>query len=218
MTYEANPRRKALRLQVKNGLQADLVFDESAAVFEPMSICTQIGRNGWVYAHKVAGVPAYGHISGSFGQVNLRDVDAYAHHDFSAGYMRRETFWNWACLSGRLEDGRSIGLNLSCGVNETSYSENCIWLDGRCIATGLAQFHYDQDNPMTPWVVTAGNEHVRLRFVPEGAHREQFNTGIMASNFKQIFGRFNGEIRTDDGETLPIVNQYGFVEDQYAKW
>ncbi len=216
--YDEAPRQKRLKVSIGQSLQAELCVDETAANFEPMSINSQIGRNGWVYAHKVAAVPVTGTVSGDFGRYDMQTIKAYGHHDFSAGYMRRETFWNWACFSGELEDGRSVGLNVSCGVNETSYSENCYWVAGACNSAGLAQFSYEQDDPMLPWVVTFSHGDSRLTFQPEGLHQERMNIGLIASNFKQVFGRFDGYIQTTDGERLEIVNQYGFVEDQYAKW
>jgi hypothetical protein len=44
------------------------------------------------------------------------------------------------------------------------------------------------------------------------------NLGLFASNFNQLFGRFDGELRLKDGRSLTIDGQYGFVEEQYAKW
>lgn len=217
-SYEGQPRRKTVTVDLGDKLKASLCLDETAAQFQPMSLNTQIGRNGWVYAHKVAAVPVTGTVNGDFGNYDAASIGAYGHHDFSAGYMRRETFWNWACFSGELEDGRAIGLNVSSGVNETGYSENCFWLGGECHNAGMAQFDYDQDDPMKPWKVRFANGSGRLEFIPEGLHKETMNLGLLAGNFKQVFGRFNGQLKTADGEVLTIKNQYGFVEDQYAKW
>ena len=61
--------------------------------------------------------------------------------DWSCGFMRRETAWNWASLAGVLADGRAVGLNLAAGVNETGMTENALWLEGRCIKLGQARFN-----------------------------------------------------------------------------
>src|SRR5699024_11507444 len=91
------------------GLTLDLVMQEEAN-YQPMSLCTRTGINGWVYANKVAGVPVSGTLRrGKETQI----ISAYGHHDFSAGYMRRQTFWNWACFSGDLLV-LLIGLIYSC--------------------------------------------------------------------------------------------------------
>lgn len=75
--------------------------------------------------------------------------------------MRRETCWNWACLSGVL-DGVEIGLNLSCGVNETSFSENCLWLNRILLPVSGVHFVYRRDNLLTPWHMF-GRFHGTLR-------------------------------------------------------
>ena len=216
MTYRDDPRRKTLEVSLGRGFAIDAALDETAAGFEPMSICTRAGMAGWVYAHKVAAVPTTGTVRCDLGTFDLAEVGAYGHHDFSAGYMRRETFWNWACLSGEV-DGRALGLNVSCGVNETSYSENCVWLDGRVLPVGLARFDYDRRDLMRPWHVTTADGAVDLSFQPEGRHLERTNLLLLASNFAQIFGRFDGEVRVGD-EVLAVRDRWGFVEEQYAKW
>ena len=190
---------------------------DEGADYQPMSLCTRTGVNGWVYANKVAGKAVTGTLTRN-GQVqDLSALGACGHHDFSAGYMRRETFWNWACLSGRVND-TLVGLNLSCGVNETTYSENCLWVDNVMVPTDGVVFDYQRDDLMQPWHIRSLCGQVTLRFTPSGNHRERLNLGLFASNFNQLFGRFDGELRLKDGRTLPIESLYGFVEEQYAKW
>jgi hypothetical protein len=215
--YDDHPRRKGLTVELSNGVSAQIEFNEHDANFQPMSLCTQAGRRGWVYAHKVAAVPVIGKIKCEFGEFDLAEINACGHHDFSSGFMRRETFWNWACISGKLDDNRLVGLNVSSGVNETSYSENCAWLEGRLFPLGQARFGYNWDDTLQPWKVTTACGGVSLEFQPAGAHTERLDAGLVKSNFKQIFGRFNGQIVCGD-ETLVIKDLYGFVEDQYAKW
>lgn len=219
ITADIHPRVVTLDVHLKSGLTANVSFDlDDDPVFQPMSVCTQIARHGWVFTQKIAGVACRGTVTGPFGQIDLAEVGAYAHYDYSVGYMRRETFWNWACFAGNA-DGQAIGLNLSCGVNETSYSENCFWVDGVLHPVGLATFDYDRRDPSSrAWHVSTADGAIALDFVPEGIHVEKVNAFLIVSDFKQLFGRFSGTIRTHDGTTIEITDQYGFVEDQYSKW
>lgn len=187
-----------------------------APAYEPMSLCTRIGINGWVYANKVAGVRVDGTLRTGAGEASLAAHNAFGHHDFSSGYMRRETFWNWACMSGEA-GGMRLGLNLSCGVNETSFTENCLWLDDELIKVSTTVFDYDRDNLLNDWHIETGDGAVSLHFQPLGRHVERLNLGLFASNFNQLFGRFQGHVRRPDGTQL-AVELYGFVEEQYAKW
>jgi hypothetical protein len=59
---------------------------------------------------------------------------------------------------------------------------------------------------------------VELRFEGRGLHREQTTLGVLASNYKQIFGRFTGVLRPIGRPAVRIDNLWGFVEDQYVKW
>ena len=182
-----------------------------------MCLNTPCAANGWVYAQKVAGVRCRGTVRSSLGEFDLAAIDAFAHHDWSAGYMRPETYWNWACLSGQAGAQR-VGLNLSCGVNETSFTENCFWLDGELIKVDTARFAFDRGKPMLPWQIDSHDGQVQLRFEAHGLHQERLNLGVLASNFKQIFGRFSGVLRPLGRPEVVIDNLWGFVEDQYVKW
>ncbi|MHA6493864.1 DUF2804 domain-containing protein [Pseudomonas borbori] len=213
----ATPRQKRLLVELDDGTRIDACFSEQQPAFQPMCLNTPTAVNGWVYAQKVAGVRCQGEVRSSLGDFDLTAIDAFAHHDWSAGYMRPETNWNWACLSGQAGAQR-VGLNLSCGVNETSFSENCFWLDGELIRCDGVRFEFDRDHALRPWRIESGDGQVQLRFDAYGLHAERMNLGILASNFKQIFGRFSGVLRPQGRPAVTIDNLWGFVEDQYVKW
>ncbi|MGH8493869.1 MAG: DUF2804 domain-containing protein [Moraxellaceae bacterium] len=212
--YQEAPRQKTLSVKLGDDFLLEAAMPEAG--FEPMSLCTRTAYSGWVYANKTAGLHITGHLLHKGRDTDLASIGAMGHHDFSCGFMRRETFWNWACFSG-MAGGHRIGLNLSCGVNETSFTENCLWIDGRLVKVNLTRFDFRQDDLMLPWQVRSDDGLVNLRFTPAGMHREQLNAGLVASNFKQLFGRFDGELHVD-GKRIAITGLPGFVEDQYAKW
>ncbi len=206
---------KHLLVDLDDRTRIEASFSEQQ--LQPMCICTPTAVNGWVYAQKVAGVRCRGSVSSALGDFDLTALNAFAHHDWSAGYMRPETFWNWACLSGEVK-GTRVGLNLSCGVNETSFSENCYWLDGELLQVGGVHFQFNRDEPLQPWRIVSGDGQVELEFRGHGLHREQLNLGLLASNFKQVFGCFQGVLRPPGRAPVLIDNLWGFVEDQYVKW
>lgn len=226
MRYQLNSlgeRRKTLDIDFGSELKLQAEMIETPE-YETMSLCTPCSINGWVYAQKTAALPVIGEIHCEFGTMNLKELNTHGHHDFSAGYMRRETFWNWACLSGSLKSQKKntpaipIGLNVSWGVNETGYSENCFWLDNVIHPLPLVQFKFDRDDEHSTWRIKSVNQQIDLSFTPEGMHKEHVNAYFMASNFKQIFGRFHGYLITETGKRYDIENLYGFVEDHYSKW
>ena len=221
MRYQLNSqgeRRKALDIDFGSELKIQAKMFESND-FQTMALCTPCAVNGWVYAQKTAALNVSGLVECQLGNFDLQDSNCYGHHDFSAGYMRRETFWNWACFSGTSNSkSQALGLNVSWGVNETGYSENCFWVGNHLHTLPQVQFKFDRDDEHSNWRISSQNKQINLSFKPEGMHKERLNAGLMATNFKQIFGRFNGYLMTEDGQRFEIENQYGFVEDQYSKW
>ena len=97
--------RAASTCSSASGLAIDASFEEEAPPIQPMCICTPAGPTGWVYARKTAGHAVSGTLRWDGRSLDLAAIGARGHHDWSAGYMRRETFWNWGCLAG-VVDGR----------------------------------------------------------------------------------------------------------------
>lgn len=207
---------KQLLVEFKDGLYIDLQFEDGPP-YEPMRICTQTGATGWTYAQKVAGVAATGVVNSELGEFDLAKLNAFAHHDFTAGYLRRETHWHWACFSGVASSGETLGLNLSCGVNETSFTENCFWCDGKLVKVDTVLFEFDPDDLDQTWLISSYDQKIELRFTPLGAYRTRQNALIAATDFNQLFGYFDGVIRTADKD-IKVDRMYGFAERQYAKW
>lgn len=218
MTASESPRRRHLWVRLAAGVEVDATFDEEAPAIEPMRIATRAGATGFVYARKTAATPVSGTIACEGRRFDLAALGVLGHHDWSAGFMRRETFWNWGCLAGRLTDGRTLGMNVSCGVNETSFRESCFWLDGRLHTTGSVAFDYDRRDLMSPWRMRDDEGRLDVAFVPEGSHAEKTNALVVATNFHQLFGRYHGRLRTREGETVEVDGLLGYAEEHYAKW
>ncbi len=217
VTMTAVQGRHEKRLQVElDDLEIDMAFVD-APPFETLRICTQTGATGWTYAQKVAGVPATGTVRCALGEFNLEEINAYAHHDFTAGYLRAQTNWYWACLSGRAASGEVIGCNLSSGVNESGVTENCLWCDGRLFKVDSVLLECDEDDLERPWEISSHDGAVALVFTPLGAYRARRNLWLAGNNFQQLFGRFDGVIRCGEREIV-VRDMGGFAERQYLKW
>ena len=209
-----NGRRK-LHLELASGETVEAEFLEDG--IEPLRICTQAGVNGWVYVRKTAGSPVIGKIDCDLGKFDLEKLGVYGHNDYSVGFMRRETFWNWASFTGKIEKG-VIGINLSCGVNETSFSENSLWLNGERFQMPLVSFQYDKRDLKKDWKIVSSDGVIDLVFKPEGNYRENINAFIVASNFNQLYGKYFGKIKISPTKSIKINGMYGYAEDHYAKW
>ncbi|MCX8072466.1 MAG: DUF2804 domain-containing protein [Candidatus Binatia bacterium] len=212
------PRSRQLIADLPGRLVIEAEWDEESPPTKPMRICTRSGAAGWVFARKTAGQQVRGTLETKNGRVDLASVGTLGHRDWSAGYMRRETHWLWGCLAGRANTGEAIGLNISCGVNETSFTENCFWVDGQREDLWLVHFDFERTNFMRPWRMTSNDGRCQLSFQPEACHRERMRLGILGLNFCQLIGRYSGELMRANGDTLHLERQLGYAEWQYAKW
>lgn len=184
---------------------------------EPLRLASPAGYSGWVFTRKSAGLPVSGEIRWG-NQVWRCDERCRGSIDWSCGFMRRETAWNWACLAGSLSDGTSVGLNLATGVNESGMTENALWLNGRCHKLELARFEFDRYDQSAPWRVTTSDGRVDLRFEPSGVRRERLNAWVLASNFRQYAGTFEGFVTDERGKKIPVTGLRGLMEDHFARW
>lgn len=211
-SMRAHGKSRSLEVYLPDSEYLNLSLYEEAT--DPLRLCTRTGINGWTYTQKNAGLTVSGELSCSLGKIDLQHT--LGQHDWSAGFMRRETFWNWAALNSKNSHGR-FGLNVSAGVNETSYSENCYWLNGKRYPLNNVDFSYSRQNLLTPWEITTQDKRLNLRFTPLGRHHERINAILIASHFQQLYGHFYGTLILENGQVLQ-VEDVGFVEEHYAKW
>jgi hypothetical protein len=181
-------------------------------------VCSQAGYTGWVFTQKTAGLVAKGTFTVHDKTYDLGSMNALGSVDWSCGFMRRETAWNWACFSGQDELGRTIGLNLASGVNETGTTENGLWVDGKLYKLDGVRFEFNRQAMDQPWKVLSECGRVALDFQPQGCRSEKLNVGVLASNFKQMFGHYSGSIMDDEGNPVVFSGVPGYAEDHYAKW
>lgn len=205
---------RSISVAAGDAVVANIEFDNDS---DPLRLASPAGYSGWVFTRKSAGLSASGEIR--WGDRIWRcDQHTRGTVDWSCGFMRRETAWNWACLAGCLADGTSVGLNLATGVNESGMTENALWLDGRCIKLDFARFEFDRYDQTAPWRVTTSDGRVDLRFVPSGVRKERLDAWVLASNFRQYAGTFEGFVVGDGGKKIPVTGLRGLMEDHFARW
>lgn len=210
------PGIRKVEVRIADRIEIEATIDESTA-YNPLAVCARAGYSGWVFTQKSAAQVCNGTVRWDDSKFDLHKINALAAVDWTAGFMRRETFWNWGSLSCNLPDGRRLGFNLAAGVNETGFTENALWLDGRLIKVDMVDFQFDRYKPNNTWALRSADGIIDLHFSPEGQRKEKINALVMKSNFTQHFGRFHGEIHLPD-ETIHISDAWGFTEDHFAKW
>ncbi|MGK5093180.1 DUF2804 domain-containing protein [Deltaproteobacteria bacterium TL4] len=218
MTSTSEPRQRRIELKLGSGESLKATLSEAEPLFQPMSICTRAGYDGWVYTQKGAGLPVEGTLEWEQGTLDLKQAGVMGSYDWSCGFMRRDTFWNWGCFSGRLNSGKSIGLNIAAGVNETGFTENVFWHEGKPTKIDTVHFDFNRYRPTDEWKLRSFDKKLELVFKPEGCRAEKIGLGVIATNFRQFFGKYYGILKTNSNVKIELEGLYGFVEDHYARW
>jgi hypothetical protein len=161
---------------------------------------------GEVWTRKQAGVRARGTLS--LDGHALREVEALAVIDDTAGYHLRQTEWWWSAGVGVGADGTALAWNLVQGVNDPrAGSERAIWVAGEPSEPAPVRFEPDLST-----IVAADGS--RLRFTAEARRRHKENLVIVSSDYTAPFGTFAG--------TLPggvrLASALGVMEHHRAKW
>ena len=144
----------------------------------------------------------------------------YACLDFGRGDWPREISWNWATASSKQGD-KVVGLNVGGKWTDgTGMTENAYMIDG--IVTKISEdvlFEYDENDLMKPWTIrTKESDTLNLTFIPFFKRVAKSNLVLVKSEFYQLVGHFQGEIRLDNGELVTVKDMLGGVEDHMAKW
>lgn len=181
----------------------------------PLALCTPTGYSGWTYTQKHNTLNIEGQITVAGKLVDLNG--ALASYDFSSGYMRRETSWQWANINGR-NDSCTLGLNISSGVNETGTTENTLWVNGHKHAVSPVMFRINREKPDDAWAISSLQGDINLTFKPHKKRSEKINLWLLKSNFRQFIGQFDGFIFDQQGQKHCIDGVWGLTEDHYAKW
>lgn len=184
----------------------------------PLRLCTRCGYRGWQFTRKSGGFALDGVLTFDGVEHSLGSSECRGLSDWSGGFMRRETSWNWAAAAGVLPDGRPFGLNLACVVNETGWTENAFWVGGRRVKLESARFEYDESDLGKPWRVRSSDGLVDLVFTPESRHCERASAGLVATSFSQLLGAYSGTVRLPEGGAVAVDGITGWAEDHYAKW
>ena len=213
---QAKDHKRHIKLTLSKGIQLQASIEEPKQQYA-LSLCSKAGYNGWVYTQKTAALLLDGELNWKQNHYPLKQYNTLANVDWSAGFMRRETNWHWASLSCYLDDGRRLGFNFASGVNETGFSENALWLDGDIHHIDMIDFKFDRYNESANWQLSSNDGSIELTFNMQGKRAQKMNLILIASNFRQFFGRFNGSIQLKH-ETIQLTNSWGLVEDHYAKW
>lgn len=186
---------------------------------ESMNLVTPIGRDRFYFNRKINCMPVSGQIEYLGKSYNLSPQSALANLDWGRGVWAYESFWVWASASGYLKDGTPLGLNMGYGFGDGSQAtENAFVLGGKLHKLGEVKFTYDPSNFMAPWQMISPDGKLNLTFTPFYERVARTDVKLLVSEVHQMFGNYNGTLKTDDGQIIEVLNLVGFAEEHHARW
>jgi hypothetical protein len=201
-----------------HGLVAEIFF-HLPPEHESLVITIPIEHKRFYYNRKVNCLPAEGWVEAQGQRLTLAPDQHLGNLDWGRGVWPYRSFWVWASASGFLPDRRPVGLNLGFGFGDTSAAtENALVLGGRMHKLGQVDFHYDDSDFRQPWRMTSPDGRLDLQFTPFLDRVATTNLLLITSEVHQLFGRYSGTVRTDDGEIVEFQDLLGFAEEHHARW
>ncbi|MFZ6745051.1 DUF2804 domain-containing protein [Undibacterium sp. JH2W] len=208
--FQHLPHSGQFQLQLQCGsFSIDALLDASQAA--PSLLAIGEVQGGTVHATvKSPGMPLAGEVIVGGRSFSLQaGIGSYDH---SNGFLARETSWRWASAHGM-----DVGFNLQAGY--FGQHENALWLDGKLISLGAAQFDFDASQAMADWHIFTDDGLLDLHFQPEGFRAENKNLLIASSRYLQPIGLFSGWVRAClDEPRRQIEKLVGVTEDHFSKW
>lgn len=198
-----------------------LLFD---APQDSMTIATPFRKRGhFYYNQKIIGMRASGFFSIGDERTALDPKDTFGLLDWGRGVWTYKNTWYWSAAQGAV-DGHVFGFNLGYGFGDTSAaSENMLFYDGIAHKLGRVDFGIPKkadgtDDLLSPWHFTDDAGRLDLLFTPILDRASKTDVKLICSDQHQVFGRFTGTVRLDDGREIRIEDFLGFAEKVFNKW
>ena len=186
---------------------------------ESMNIVIPIPGKRFYYNRKINCMPATGWVEYQGTRHIIDPVTCSGNLDWGRGVWEYSSFWVWASASGFLPDGRRVGLNMGYGFGDTSAAtENSFVIDGKIHKLAQLKFTFDNHNFKAPWTMKSPDGRLDLVFTPFFERVAKTDALVLKSEVHQMFGRYNGQVITDEGEKIDLVDVIGWAEEHNAKW
>ncbi len=191
---------------------------------DSMVIATPFDKRGhFYYNQKIVGMRAKGFFAIGDERVALDQKDTFGLLDWGRGVWTYKNTWYWSAAQGEI-DGHVFGFNLGYGFGDTrAASENMLFYDGIAHKLGRVDFGIPKaqdgsDDLLSPWHFTDDEGRLDLTFTPILDRASKTDVLVICSDQHQVFGRFSGTAKLNNGTVVRMNEFLGFAEKVYNKW
>lgn len=200
----------------------DILLDREPK--DSMVIATPFDKKGhFYYNQKIVGMRASGYFAVGDDRTELDPGVTFGLLDWGRGVWTYRNTWYWSAAQGEV-DGHVFGFNLGYGFGDTTAaSENMLFFDGIAHKLGRVDFGIPKkadgtDDLLSPWHFTDDAGRLDLIFTPILDRASKTDVKIICSDQHQVFGRFSGTAKLDDGSEIRLSDFLGFAEKVFNKW
>jgi hypothetical protein len=195
----------------------DLRFEFSEASSSPISVCMPLGQNRGIYSTKVL-LPCSGILCVDASRHEFNPTQATGAFDDHKGYYPYHLHYDWVTGFGICSSGKRIGFNLTDNQvqDQVRYNENRLWIDTAVYPLPPIKILRPEGRESV-WSIKDSCGMVDLRFFPEVRNDISMNLGFAGTDYAGPFGRFEGHIRTAEGQSIDATGLYGMGEDKHVR-
>ncbi len=196
------------------------LFDEPE---QSMVICTPFDKPGHFYFNqKINCLRASGEVTLGVERFVFDPSESFGVLDWGRGVWTYHNTWYWGSASGLL-DGVPFGFNIGYGFGSSlAATENMLFYGGLAHKLSGVVFHIPRRDGradyLSPWSFSSDDGRFSMDFRPVLDRAAKLSTGPVSSDQHQVFGRFSGRARLDDGRVLEIRDLMGFAERVENRW
>ncbi len=221
LTIDLEPDDAGVRLRARTDRVEVDVRASRPTGHESVGVVVPWSDSRFQYTVKDVALPASGHVVVDGRRHELAEDESWAVLDHGRGLWPYRMTWNWGAGSGRLPDGRVVGIQVGGQWTDgTGSTENAIVVDGRLHKVGEElRWAYDSSDWLAPWHVTAlRTGRVDLVLEPYHDRVDRTELGVLGNRTHQCFGHWTGTVVLDDGEQMPVAALHGWAEEVHNRW
>jgi hypothetical protein len=191
-------------------LSLDLAAPESA----PFSVCLPLGLNRAMYSTKIL-MPCSGRLAAGDAVHEFSPETASGILDDHKGFYPWQMHYDWVTGFGMDRKGRRVGFNLTDNQvkDQERWNENRLWIDGKVHALPPIKITRPYGRQES-WIIHDTEGMVDLTFIPESNQEIRVNLGLADIDYAGPFGRFEGSLRSPEGDTIDAKKLFGMGEEK----
>jgi len=223
ISFKVKPHERVLSCRTtgtKNTppMEAEIVleqrYDTSLVIATPFKEYA----TAFYYNEKINCMPAEGFISIGGEHYEFNPETAFGLLDWGRGVWPFHTEWYWGNGSAYV-NGVPFGFNIGYGFGDTSAAtENALFYDGKFHKINQVTFDLAGGGYLAPKRFTSDDGSFEMEFTPVYDRYTENKLLFVDTRCHQIFGRFSGKVRLNDGRELAIKDLTAFTEHAVNNW